>query len=170
MAGESNSVIDLMFLWYGLSELDHHSIFPESRLSSDHAPLSVDIPIVEEIIQMLKLTLAPNSDQESNFIKNIISNFKSLDTTNIEDIGQLEQVVNQLGTIINQAWGKNAKKLKISKHFKQWWSNECKWSLNNYRSSRSLENWKKFKKTVKDVKRSFFNDKIQEIVNKSWGP
>ena len=103
MAGESNSIIDLMFLWYRLSELDHHSIFPESRLSSDHAPLSVDIPIVEEIIQMLKLTLAPKSDQESNFIKNIISNFKSLDTTNIEDIGQLEQVVNQLGTIINQA-------------------------------------------------------------------
>ena len=90
MAGESNSVIDLMFLWYRLSELDHHSILPESRLSSDHTPLSVNIPIVEEIIQTLKLTLAPKSNQESNFIKDIISNFKFLDTTNIEDISQLE--------------------------------------------------------------------------------
>ena len=71
---------------------------------------------------------------------------------------------------INQAWGKNAKKLTISKPSKQWWSDECKRSLDNYRSSRSLENWKKFKKTIKDVKRFFFNNKIQEIVNKSRGP
>ena len=79
-----------MFLHYGSSELDHHSILPESRLSSDHAPLSIDIPIVEEIIQMSKLTLAPKSNQESNFIKDIISNFKTLDMSNIEDISQLE--------------------------------------------------------------------------------
>jgi len=62
---------------------------------------------------------------------------------------------------------KNAKKSKISKHSEQWWSEECKWSLDNYRISRSLENWKNFKKTVKNVKRSFFDDKIQEITNKS---
>ena len=166
-AGESNSVIDLMFLRYRSSELDHHSILPESRLSSDHAPLSIDITIFEEIIQTLKLTPAPKSDQETAFIQDIILNFKSLDTSNIKDIDKLECVVNQLGMIIDQAWTKNAKKSKISKHSKQWWSEECKWSLNNYRASRSLENWKKFKKTVKNVKRSFFDNKIQEIANKS---
>jgi len=36
-AEESNSVIDLMFLHYGSSELDHHSIHPENCLFSDHA-------------------------------------------------------------------------------------------------------------------------------------
>ena len=30
MAGESNSIIDLMFLRYDSSELDQHSIIPES--------------------------------------------------------------------------------------------------------------------------------------------
>ena len=67
-------------------------------------------------------------------------------------------------------WTKNAKKSKISKHSKQWWLDKCKRSLNNYRLSRSIENWKKFKKTVKNVKRFFFNDKIKEIANKSQGP
>ena len=36
--------------------------------------------------------------------------------------------------------------------------------------TRSLNNWKSFKKVVKNVKRSFFDKKIQEVVNKSRGP
>ena len=43
-------------------------------------------------------------------------------------------------------------------------------SLDNYRTTRSLENWKKFKKAVKNTKRSFFDTKIQEVANKSCGP
>ena len=81
-AGESNSVIDLMFLWYRSSELDRHSILPNSHLSSDHTPLSIDIPIFEEITQTSKLTLVPKSEQETVFINDIISNFKTLDTSN----------------------------------------------------------------------------------------
>jgi len=65
---------------------------------------------------------------------------------------------------------KKHKKSRVSKHSKQWWMEDCSCSLDIYRSSRSLENWKKFKKIVKDIKRSFFNDKIQEIANKSRGP
>ena len=118
IAGESNSVINLMFLWYGSLELDRHSILPDSRLSSDHAPLSIDIPIFEEIIQMSKLTLVPKSKQETAFINDVILNFKTLDTSNIVDVVKLEYVVNQLRSIIDQAWSKNAKKSKISKHSK----------------------------------------------------
>ena len=99
-ARESNSVIDLMFLRYGSAELNNHSILPNSWLSSDHAPLSIDIPIFNKIIHMSKLTIAPKSKQETEFIKDIISNFKSLDTSNIKDIIKLDQIVNQLGSIV----------------------------------------------------------------------
>ena len=158
--GESNSVIDLMFLRYGSSELDQHLILPDSWLSSDHTPLSIVIPIFKEIIQTAKLSLAPKSDQETTFIKDIILNFKIMDTSYIDDTKKLECLVNQLRMFINHAWTKNAKKSKISKHSKQWWTEECSCSLNNYRASRSLNNWKKFKKVVKDVKSFFFNNKI----------
>jgi len=50
MPEELNSVIDLMFLRFDSSKLDQHSILPEFRLSSDHAPLTVTIPLSEEII------------------------------------------------------------------------------------------------------------------------
>ena len=118
--GESNLVIDLMFLRYGFSELDQYSILPDSRLSSDHTLLSIVIPIFEEIILTLKLSLAPKSNQENTFIDDIISNFKTMNTSNIENTEKLEWVVNQLGSIIDQVWTKNAKKSKISKHSKQW--------------------------------------------------
>ena len=115
-----------MFLHYGSPELDHHSILPESCLSSDHALLVINITISKEIIQTSKFTLTPKSEQETAFIQEIILNLKSLDTSNINNINKLKQAVHQVGTIINQAWAKNTKKVKISKHSKQWWSDECK--------------------------------------------
>ena len=62
MAGESNSTINLIFLSYGLSKLDHYSIHPENCLSSDHAPLSINIPIFEEVILTSKLLIPPKSN------------------------------------------------------------------------------------------------------------
>jgi len=47
---------------------------------------------------------------------------------------------------------------------------ECSRVLNNYRNSRSLENWKNFKRVIKNVKRSYFDEKIQEIANKRKDP
>jgi len=139
-AGEANSVIDFMFLRYGSTELDQHSIHPDSHLSSDHAPLSINILINKEVVCTSRLLIHPRSKQKTAFIEEIISNFKNLDTSNIADTEKLEYTVNQLGAIIDQVWTKNAKKSKISKHSKQWWTEECSCSFNNYRASRSLDN------------------------------
>ena len=43
-------------------------------------------------------------------------------------------------------------------------------TLEMSRSSRHLNNWKNFKKTVKTFKCEFFDSKIQEILNKMKGP
>jgi len=133
-----------MFLHSGSSRLDGHHILSENRFSSDHAPLSIEIPIIEEVIQSLKFTILPKSNQGKAFIDEVISNFKSLNTSNIDDIVKLDFVVNRLGCIINQAWKNNAKKSRISKHSKQWWSDKCSRALNNYRNSRSLGKLEEF--------------------------
>ena len=119
LAGESNSVIDLMFLCYGSSKLDCHSIHSKNHLSSDHAPLSINISIHKEVIHTSKFLIPPKSNQETSFIEEIISNFKNLDTSDIGDMEKLEYIVNQFGAIIVQAWMKNTKKSRISKHSKQ---------------------------------------------------
>ena len=56
----------------------------------------------------------------------------------------------------------------MTKHYKQWWNKEYNQVLNKYRMTRSIEDWKSFKKLVKSTKQTFFNTKIQEIAKKSW--
>jgi len=79
-------------------------------------------------------------------------------------------MVNSLNSLINQAWNKNIKQSRITRHSKQWWNNECNWAINEYRASRSLESWKKFRRVVKNTKRTFFDTKIQEVASKSCSP
>ena len=88
----------------------------------------------------------------------------------MDDIVKLDHVVKQIGHIINHTWKDNAKKSRISKHSKQWWLDKYSQALNNYRNSKFLENWKNFKRAIKNAKRSYFDDKIQEIAGKKKGP
>ena len=137
--GEVNSTIDLMFLRYGSTELNQHSIHPDWQLTSDHAPLSITVPIVDETINILKPSIQQNSEQETAFIREVILVFKNLNTLNISNKECLENMVNNLNLLINQARNKNTKLTRITRHFKQWWNNECKQAINKYRASRSLE-------------------------------
>jgi len=103
VSGEVNSVLDLMFLQNGSSELDSHHISPENQLFSDHAPLSVEIPIIEEVFPALKFTIPPKSNQEKAFINEVISNFKTLNTNDMDDVIKLDHVVKQIEHIIDHA-------------------------------------------------------------------
>jgi len=94
MSENVNSVLDLMFLCSGSSELDSHHIHPESRLSSDHAPFSVEIPIIEKVVQSSKFMILSKSNQEKAFIEEVISNFKTLNTNNIDNSDKLDYVIN----------------------------------------------------------------------------
>jgi len=45
-----NSVLDLVFTKPSSAEFNHHHIHLDWRLTSDHAPITVDIPIRDEYI------------------------------------------------------------------------------------------------------------------------
>jgi len=167
---ESNSVINLIFLRYGSTELNNHSIYSNRCLFSNHAPLTVSIPIVEKNVHLSKLLILKNSEEEVAFVKKVTTIIKNLDTFNLTDCDKLKDVVNLFVSKIEQAWGKNANQINITKHSKKWWNEEYSQFLDRYRTSRELEDWKSFKKMVKITKRAFFNLKIQEIANKSQGP
>ena len=169
IAGELNSVINLMFLWSGLTELNNHSVHLDWYLSSDHAPLTVSIAIDEENINSFRYSIAKNSEEEIHFIKEVKHTIRSVDISDISDPIKLEETTNSLTSKIEYAWRMNSKWVNITKYSKSWWNKEYRCVLNNYRMTRNLENWKIFKSTVKSTKWSFFNTKIQEIANKKQG-
>ena len=90
-----------MFLRNSSPELDSHLIFPEIRLSLDHTPLSVEIPIIEEIFPSLEFTIYPNSNHKKAFIDEVILNFKTLNTNDMDEVDKLNHVVQRIGHIIN---------------------------------------------------------------------
>ena len=167
---KSNSVIDLMFLHSRSTELNNHLIHPDWYLLSDHAPLTITIPITEEFITLSKLSILKGSEEEVAFIKEASAIIRNLDTLNLTDNVKLENLVNLFRSRIDRTWENNAKCIRIMKHSKQWWNKKYNQALNKYRITRSFEDWKSFKKLVKSTKWTFFDTKIQEIANKSWGP
>ena len=94
--GKSNSIINLIFLWSGSNELNNHSIHPDWCLMSDHTPLMVTIPIMEENINSTRFSITKNSKEETSFIKDISSLIRNLDMSNLSDINRLENIVNSL--------------------------------------------------------------------------
>jgi len=96
MVGEANSVIDLIFLRSRSNELNNHSIHPEWQLSSDHAPITVLIPIAKENIITSKFSIAKNSKEEENFTKDVSYIIKNIDVSDLSDSNKLEDATNSL--------------------------------------------------------------------------
>jgi len=70
-------------------------------------------------------------------------------------------------SLSDSLWNKYSKLVKITKHSKAWWNKECNTKLNIYCTSKSMADWKKFKRVIKKMKQLFFYEKIQEIASRN---
>ena len=99
---DSNSVIDLMFLQYGSTKLNNHSIHPNWCLTSDYVPLLITISIAKINIDLWKRTIVKNSNEEDLFIKEVIASFAKLDMSNILEKHQLEKVITDFANCMDE--------------------------------------------------------------------
>jgi len=86
---------------------------------------------------------------------------KNLDISNLTDYDKLDDLVNLFTSKIEQVWRKNTKQTRLIKHFKQWWNKEYRQSLNKYRMSRSLKDWKSLRKWSKSPKKTFSTSRFK---------
>ena len=119
-AQNSNSVLDLVFLCLFSQEFDNHYIHPDWRLTSDYAPITINILIFNKCIQMKKQYLIKNSNEENYFIEELVNTIKNIDISSIQSIGALENIVQLLTININGTWHKYSKNVNITKHSKVW--------------------------------------------------
>ena len=139
-------------------------------MSSDHAPITIEVSIHKERILLWWHLLAKGSNEKKQFIKDIILIIKNLNMFFILNTETLKEVVHWLASKVEELWQRNSKGVKITRHSKAWWNDECWLSLDKYQAYQSFENWYSFKSTVKKTKCLFFDDKIKEITNKKCGP
>ena len=91
-----------MFLRQDSLELDNYTIYPEWKLLLNHAPLTINIMIIEEHIQTRKYTLVKNSKEEENFIIELIKVITKLNTENISNKETLKQIVQIIANDTNR--------------------------------------------------------------------
>ena len=166
----TNSVLDLVFIPLHNSGFNQHEILPDIRKPSDHVLLIIKIGIQDINNNSIKCTIKKNSDQEKNFIKNIISNTHLLNMEDIHTKEDLEVCVNHLSEIFQTSWDKHSKETRFAKHSKKWWNADCTDSINKYRSNSSIDNWKNFKSIIWKSKIEFFDKKILEIASSNKRP
>ena len=134
-----NSVINLIFLQYNSFKLDNHSIHPKWHLISDHTPLIIIIPIVEKNINSRKKSIIKDSDENKQFIQDLIASIRNLNMSNLSDISHLENTIKDFANSIDKAWAKNSKMINVTKYSKSWWNKNCSKDLEKYRRSKSLK-------------------------------
>ena len=128
----SNSVLDLVFLWLSSSEFNNYHIYLYWRLSSDHAPISINIPIVDEHISTKWHFLIIGSDKENQFLEELTLFIKRLDISSIKSIKILKNIVHELFINIENIWFKHSKMVNITKYSKVWWNEDCQRNLDKY--------------------------------------
>jgi len=82
----------------------------------------------------------------------------------------LKTIVQEYTRLSETIWLKHSHSVNITKCSKEWWNKECWDSLTDYRSSKTIKDWRTFKGVVKKTKYLFFNNKIQEIASKNHWP
>jgi len=117
---DSNSVLDLVFLAPNNPGFGKHSLLPKIQRPLDYVPLLINLGISKENIDMVVQAIKKDSNEEKDFINEITSSIRNLNTTNIMDKNFLLDVTSQLSLAYKKAWTKYSKPKHITKHSKEW--------------------------------------------------
>jgi len=73
---DTNFVLDLVFLSPDNSRLDKHTLFPEICKPSDHIPLTIEVGIEDENIDIIVQSIKKDSNEKKDFMSEIGSSVK----------------------------------------------------------------------------------------------
>jgi len=158
------SVIDLVFL--ELCEALH--IQPvhleEMCNASDH-----HMPILTVLLLELdqgperQHSIKPDSKAEEAFVDQLTAGIAHINVSGLDSAECIDLAVDTLTAVISDVWLCHLKEVCITRHSNPWWENECEVALQQYRGSRSPEDYRMFRSATKQAKHVFFNHHIKKI-------
>ena len=144
---DTNSIIDLIFLSPDNTGFGQYTFHPEIYKPSDHIPLIIEIGIREINTDINIWSIKKDSEKEKNFIISLVQGIQNLNTSAIRSKENLESLVQQLANILENVWSLHSKLKHITKHFKEWWNQDCTDCLNRY----YYEAWNIFRPKINQI-------------------
>jgi len=93
---DTNSVLDLVFLPPNNPGFGKHTLFPEIHKPSDNVPLIIEVGIEKEKIDIIIQSIKKDTNKEKDFISEIRSGIKHLNTSAIINKNTFQEVIDQL--------------------------------------------------------------------------
>jgi len=118
ISGHANSVIDLIFLGISYAQVTH-SIEPDLRQPSDHAPLIVNLPIAPENIQVYRKVLKQDSEEEVAFLLSVSKELSQLDFSALDSVTGLNLLSEAISGLFADCWATYAKRMTVISQSKE---------------------------------------------------
>jgi hypothetical protein len=145
-------VIDLIFTPPGVAiELPQRRM-TELQGLSDYIPLLSKIRIRPSKLEVTRITIPKESDEEDAFLGDLFRLVRGILALPIESQDRVEERADTLALAFSTAWETNAVEVVIKSHSKGWWSKECSEAIRRYRESHNPWHYKQFQLVVKDTK------------------
>jgi len=166
----TNSVLDLVFMNPNNPDFNKQTLNPDIRLPSDHVPLIIEVGIKEENVDITFKAIKKNSKEEEAFIRDLVKGVRNIDMSEMKNQLDIQKCAAKLEKIFKDVWSTHSMTKRITKHSKEWWNKQCTNCINKYHETGNINSWRSFKSAIRNAKRLFFDQKIQEIAMSNKRP
>jgi hypothetical protein len=132
----------------------------------DHLPLLLDIPL-KVFWPAGKKSIAPDSDEEADFLGEIIVSLGNIMIPGIVSGDQTQAVATAIAKVFEEAWTHFAKTKQACSRSKSWWDRGCAEMKAAAMASDLPADWSAFKKAARAAKRKHFDARIDKIAVKN---
>ncbi|PPQ94128.1 hypothetical protein CVT25_007913 [Psilocybe cyanescens] len=132
---------------------------------SDHIPLATTLSISADSGATPRRALKADREEQICFVRVIKGEFamKVDKHPPLNTPDQIDAVAQAIADLFSAAWETCSREITITRRSKLWWTDECSVALQAYQEHGLPEDWKLYRKTVKNTKRVFFDSRITEI-------
>ena len=167
---KSRTVIDLVFVPFDLAGALPHSILGDQVRPSDHAPLTLELPLLPEDPGASKRFIERASEEEQAFLEAITKGCSALVPPHPDHEGEVDRVAEAIGAVFAQAWDTHSKSKRISFRSKPWWNEACSQAKALFQQTGSDEDHAAFRRCTRAARREYFDKRIHEIASTTQRP